>query len=384
VVAGQTLPVLPARPERSPAPQANSSSPVPAVPPVPPDFAPASVTFVGTGTWFTIGQAGRAGRCAGPDPSICTSLARTDDGGRTWQGVPAPAAGPPDGPDGVSQVRFLSTADGWAFGPELWATHDGGRTWRRLPTHGMRVTTLETAGTTAYAVLAHCGGSGAAFAARCTSFTLYSSPASRDDWQPVPGAGGLTAAGLPSAAELVVTGTVSYLLSPDGTLLASPAGGTGRWRAVPEGLLNAVPCQPATPGRPGGALLAAGSPGRLALMCPGPFPGGGVPRPLYISTDGGGSWELSGQGALPGTPASLAATATGTLVAGTSQGISVSADSGASWQQAQVASSPPGGFSYVGMTTPQQGVAVPADQGQHALWFTYDGGRRWQRSAVQG
>jgi hypothetical protein len=41
---------------------------------------------------------------------------------------------------------------------------------------------------------------------------------------------------------------------------------------------------------------------------------------------------------------------------------------------------PPGGFAYVGMTTAAQGVAVPADPAQQAIWFTYDGGSTWQPS----
>jgi len=43
----------------------------------------------------------------------------------------------------------------------------------------------------------------------------------------------------------------------------------------------------------------------------------------------------------------------------------------------------PGGFSYVGMTTSSQGVAVPADPSLHVLLFTYNGGRYWRESAVQ-
>lgn len=381
-VAVSTLPQVPDRSHGSRPLQARSSAPVPTLPPaVPPNFAAASVTFVGTETGFTMGQAGMQGQCTGPNPEICTSLARTDDYGRTWHGVPAPVSGPPDGASGVSQLRFLNTRDGWVFGPELWATHDGGHTWTQLPTHGLRVTSLETAGTTAYAVLARCRGSGAAFAAHCTSFTLYSAQAGSDDWQPVPGARGLTAGGAPSAAELVLTGGANYLLSPGGVLLTAPAGGS-RWRPASGGLLDRAPCEPAPPGRPGGALVAAQSTQVLALMCPAS--GRTAPQPLYVSTDSGKSWQLGGQGTLAGTPASLAATPSGMLVAGTSRGISISTDSGGSWGSAQVAGSPRGGFSYVGMTTNRLGVAVPADLGQHALWFTYDGGRHWQPSAVQG
>ena len=31
---------------------------------------------------------------------------------------------------------------------------------------------------------------------------------------------------------------------------------------------------------------------------------------------------------------------------------------------------------------PSQGVAVPGDSGQDAVWFTFDGGLTWQRSAI--
>ena len=36
------------------------------------------------------------------------------------------------------------------------------------------------------------------------------------------------------------------------------------------------------------------------------------------------------------------------------------------------------------MTTASQGFAIPADPGQHAVWFTYDGGRTWAPSPVSG
>ena len=42
-----------------------------------------------------------------------------------------------------------------------------------------------------------------------------------------------------------------------------------------------------------------------------------------------------------------------------------------------------GGFSWVGLTSREQGVAVPADPAQHAVWFTHDGGRTWGVSAIK-
>src|SRR5262249_25798117 len=198
---------VPPSPSDPSAPQPASATPTPAVPPVPPNFAASSVTFVSTGVGWVIGQAGTPGQCGPPDPYICTSLAATGDAGKTWRGMPAPVTGAPNGGTGVSQVRSLNGASGWAFGPQLWATHNGGHTSERIATHGMRVTGLETVNGFAFAIWAQCAGTGPDFAADCTSFSLYSSPAGQDNWTPVAGATGLSGpAGAPASAQLVLTG----------------------------------------------------------------------------------------------------------------------------------------------------------------------------------
>src|SRR5258708_5533833 len=115
------------------------------LPPVPANFAATSGTFLGTLTGWVLGQAGVPGHC----PIVaqdCTSIARTDDGGATWYGVPAPVTGAPDGPAGVGQIRFLDRNDGWAFGPELFATHDGRPFLTKISTGGLRGTALEARG----------------------------------------------------------------------------------------------------------------------------------------------------------------------------------------------------------------------------------------------
>ena len=222
----------------------SSATPAPsaAAAPVPPNFQPTSVTFIGQRTGWVIGQAGIPGHCA---TQYCTSMARTDNAGSTWTGVPAPVTGPADGGTGVSQVRFLNLSDGWAFGPQLFATHDGGRTWSQVVTNGERVTDLETVGSRAFALFASCTGTGAAFAAGCTSYSLYSSPASADDWRTVgPATTGLAG----GASSLVLTGTRGYLLAPDGMLYVGPVNGSAPWQPV-----KAIPCPVGTPlaSRPG-------------------------------------------------------------------------------------------------------------------------------------
>src|SRR5271163_2269623 len=229
----------------------SSAAPVlsPAPAPVPANFRPSSATFIGTQTGWVIGQAGTPGNCA---TQYCTSVARTDDAGKTWSGVPAPVTGPADGATGVSQIRFLNLNDGWAFGPGLWATHNGGQTWTQVATNGLRVTDLETVGARVFALFASCTGSGAAFAAACTSFTLYSAPASGGgNWAPVGAStSGLTDGAAGEAASLVLTGSRGFLLAPGRELYSGPVDGSGAWT-----LVNSI-----TPSCPVGAAQADGQP----------------------------------------------------------------------------------------------------------------------------
>jgi hypothetical protein len=341
-------------------------------PPVPANFAATSVTFVGSGTGWVIGQAGIPGHCYNKNPYICTSVARTDNAGQSWYGVPAPSTTAPAGGTGVSQIRFLNTQYGWAFGPELWATRDGGQHWTQIGTGGMRVTSLETVGSEAFAVFARCTGTGPDFAASCTRFFLYTSPAGSNVWAPVPGtAGGFSAAGTASSATIVLTGSQGYFYAPDGTLLSGPVTGTAAWTQVSPTPLRCLPGPVAANGQPSaGQLAAAGGAGAdLALACPASSQAAAGAKQLetiYGSTDGGQNWKLSGTLTTVGPATSLAASTGGVLVLSTQQCIDVSADGGASWTQAQFG--PASGFRYVGLTSPIQGVAVPADAHLYSVW----------------
>jgi photosystem II stability/assembly factor-like uncharacterized protein len=348
----------------------------PAPAPVPPDFRPSSVTFIGTQTGWVIGQAGTPGHCA---TQYCTSVARTDDAGKTWSGVPAPVTGPADGATGVSRIRFLDRDDGWAFGPALFATHDGGHTWSQVVTNGLRVTSLETVGDRAFALFASCTGTGAAFAAQCASYTLYSSPAGADDWTPVgPATTGLAG----EAASLVLTGTRGYLLAPDGMLYSGPVNGSVPWQPV-----KAIPCPVGTPladGQPTGALLAAANAADLVLACASSSaPGTQQAKHILTSADGGIAWQNAAPAPALGLATSVAAAPDGTYILATGQGIDVQPAGSATWQAATLAGTPPaGGFGYVGMTTDAQGVALPANPAAGTVWFTFDGGQTWTPSRV--
>jgi hypothetical protein len=373
---------------------------------VPPNFQPTSVTFVGPHIGAVIGQAGTPGHCA---TKYCTSLAGTSDYGSTWYGVSAPVTGPPDGSTGVSQIRFLDTNDGWAFGPQLWVTHDGGATWAQEPTKGMRVTDLETVGDRAFALFATCAGKGAAYAADCTSFALYTSVPASNQWQLVSGptanlpaagtsgtggAGGTSGAGgtggQAASASLVLTGGPvtgrGYLLAPSGELLSGPLTGAA-WTVADQ----QAPCQPGTPGssgQPAGGLLAADS-AQLVLVCTSATSTAGDSQTLavYESSDDGAAWSKTGSGAAAGIAASLAIQAQGGLVLlATDAGLFRSTDGGGTWQRTQA--SPGGaatgehGFRYVGMTSPLDGVALPADADLHEVFITTNGGLTWRARAV--
>jgi hypothetical protein len=41
------------------------------------------------------------------------------------------------------------------------------------------------------------------------------------------------------------------------------------------------------------------------------------------------------------------------------------------------------GFTYVGMTSATQGVALGGDLNLHAIWMTTDGGKTWQVRPIQ-
>ncbi len=378
-VAANGRSAVPAPSASSGANAASSSAlPVPShvAAPVPRNFRPGSVTFIGTHTGWVIGQAGTPGHCA---TQYCTSVARTDDAGKTWTGVPAPLTGPADGAAGVSQIRFLDAENGWAFGPQLYATHDGGQIWAQVATDGLRVTDLETVGARAFALFASCTGAGAAFATQCTSYTLYSSPAAAGSWTPVgPATSGLTG----TAASLVLTGTSGYLLAPSGMLYSGPVNGSAPWQQVKQ-----IPCpvgQPLADGQPTGALLAAANATNLVLTCASSSaPGKAQAKQVFTSADGGIVWQNAGAAPALGLATSVAASPDGTYVLATGQGIDVRPAGSATWQAATLNGPPPaGGFGYVGMTTDAQGIALPANPAAGTVWFTFDGGQSWTPSPV--
>ena len=179
--------------------------------------------------------------------------------------------------------------------------------------------------------------------------------------------------GGPASAVLALTGSAGYLLAPNGTLYSGPLGGA--WQRA-----GTAPCKPGTPqanGLPGAAWLALVDSTHLAMNCQGIS--ATSPPEVYTSANGGQTWERSGAAWSGitgfGTVTSFAAAPDGTLVLATTHGLYALPADGSQWKAA--ANMPAGGFSYVGMTTDSQGVALPADTSRHEIWMTFDGGLTW-------
>ena len=363
-------------------------TPVGSAHPVPANFQPASITFVSAQDAWVIGQAGTPGQCANKNPYICTSIARTDDGGQTWQGGPAPDTSGPSGGTGVGGIRFLNNSYGWAFGPELWATDNGGTTWSKVDTSGARVTDLETSKRPRLRAVGHRlpdRERRVLVRLRGRLHQLHADDGHRRQRR--------LDAGRPGhhRARRRRGGHVGRARAHRQQRL--PAG-TGRRallrrhrRHLDAGRHLGLQARPG-PGRRAAQRRPAGA-GRLepssAIACNGTS--AGSPPALYTSDSGGASWTQPPAASWSdianlsdfGVTTSLAAAPNGTLALATSTGIYYLPAGGERWQPSSATGSgaPKGGFSYVGMTTDEQGVAVPADTSLHEVWMTSDGGASW-------
>jgi hypothetical protein len=342
----------------------------PAGGPVPPNFQPTSITFVSSTVGWAIGQAGTSGSCANADPSICTSIVRTTDGGQSWAGIPAPST------NEVTGIRFLDGTNGWAYGPELWSTHDGGSDWTQVSTGGKQVIDLETAGTAAFALFATCASDTVGTAADCTSYTLETTPAGTDNWTDV----GTATTDLPDSAgvtpAIVLSGSTGWLLAADGTIYSGPLGS-------PWTKLGDSPCpvsSPASASPSDGELLSwdAYTKEFVAACTTRPQSAASstaAETTVYTSGTTSLDWQSIAQASPAGAPVALGTAPSAPAILATSQGISVVNASTGEWTSAVTLAD---GFSYVGMTTDLQGIAIPANTGLHQIWMTYNGGQSWE------
>ena len=356
-----------------------STSGYPAGGAVPANFQPTSVTFIGSTTGWAIGQAGTPGSCANTDPDICTSVVLTQDNGNTWRGVKAPDTA------GVSGIRFWNGQYGWAYRPELWSTSDYGQSWQQVPVGDMVVTDLEVENGQALAVFANCSTTTSAPSItfygteRCTDFSLETAPAGSDNWTHVTlsGTGGssttLTMNGtgptVTTSPTIVLQGGTGWLVGPLGQVYSGSLT-SGTWTQVSES-----PCAGNTSSPVGSAMLdwsLASS--NLIMAC-----NEQDSTTIFSSANGGTTWTAQVTEPSFGVANSLTAAPSAQYILATTEGIEVLNTSSGRWQKLVTLS---GGFSYIGMTTNSQGVAIPANASLHEVYMTYNGGLSWLPYAI--
>jgi hypothetical protein len=277
----------------------------------------------------------------------------------------------------VDGIRFLDKQDGWAYGPQLWSTQDGGQRWASVNTGTQQVIDLETAGSQAFALFATCaqGPSSTTVSANCSSYTLETSQKGSDHWSNV----GQATSNLPDSPagtpSIVLSSTTGWLLAADGTIYSGPLG--GQWTKF-----GTAPC-PATPSPNGGtlgsALLTWDAYSHLlvAACTSSPLTGGSSATgklAVYTSGDTTVNWQPQANLAPGSAVMSLATAPSAPAIVATGDGISILQASTGQWLQTAALS---GGFSYVGMTSDKQGVAIPVNTSLHEVYMTYDGGQSW-------
>lgn len=333
-----------------------------------PAFDPQSVTFVSSAQ----------GWAWGPTPAVASTgsgpgvLARTYNYGRTWSVEPTPGidyAGPSDTRhQGILGVRFTDSSHGFLFGDALFATADSGITWSQEPTPHP-ILDIEAGAGMAYALIRDCSSPD-----QCPSAHLYQIQSNgRRLVQVLPPS-------VSAQSNLVVHGANVYLLSgdlsnangiPGPMSLWVRTGGTWQRLASPCGLSGAL-----------GGALAAWSDIGLALVCGGEPSAGQQLKTAYSSSDGGHHWQLAaGQPSSGGYVSSLAAAGPTTWVLGEARGqLEVTHDAGHTWTIVDPTGSgevDEGFWGFVGFTDATHGVAVTGNADGSVLAFTLDGAHTW-------
>lgn len=355
----------------TPASSSSAGAGLPAGGPVPAGLRVQSVTTASNDVSYVLGDVPGCGN------QVCTSMARSTDGGQTWRGVAPPQVPIVTDPltrarkraDAVSDVRFADPHDGWLFGGALWATHDGTASWQQVDVGGT-VLDLATDGTTVWAVVADCTGP-----YTCRSARLLEADATGGAFTPVKG---VTADGPVSGATLSVVGRAAALVV-SGATETTYLRVDGGWRPVPDD-----PCP-----RGGAAVtVPATDPATVVALCPSDPGAGSVTLVPYRSDDGGRSWTATGRGLrVPNgvTRAFTAATPDELAVAVGSPdlggGLWVSHDGGASWTDGQIADAQRSGWAWVGAAGGHRYLALPFEPGP-VVWVSTDAGRTWQVQRV--
>jgi photosystem II stability/assembly factor-like uncharacterized protein len=339
---------------------------------VPGDFRGNSVTWLSAKQGWVLGAA----TCG---TKTCSDVIGTTDEGSSWSllgKVPAPitTVGEPDGA-GVTDIRFVTSDVGWAFGPRLYLTRDGGASWKRvtIPGDGKQVLSLATSSSAgAYAVVSMCKYATGSCGQPLTFWRTTSLESG--SWTQIN-------VDLPSsfAADVAALGRSVYVIDElaDGVssdvLYASTDGKHFSTRQVPcnnskdVGLIQAVPTSATD----------------VAMLCDAPIGFGQAFKKVYRSTDTGHTYKSAGAMGMDGIQAQLAASPTGNLaVASFSDGSFIYVnDSGKTWTMPVGFGDGGAGWNDIVYTTNKQAWVVYSPtgffHGPGQLYVTRDAGVSW-------
>lgn len=252
------------RTDTTPASPTTPPATSPPTTPAPAGFVPVSASFTSPTNAWAIGHAP-----CGAD--TCSYLLRSRDGTASWGLVSTiPFAVAPA--RGIFHVRFSDDANGWIFGPALWATHDGGKTWKKL---GDRmVYGLEALAGRATAVVANCDD-------HCDTAEVLSTPVANDAFTSV----GTTMSSIDGGFELATT-TEQVVVAAGSEIYIGPPG---------EGVGPIEP--PCTAGLGMPSAIAAAGASTIVVACTGDHAAGSSTKVVLVSTDRGLTWAARGPAA---------------------------------------------------------------------------------------
>jgi photosystem II stability/assembly factor-like uncharacterized protein len=316
---------------------------------MPTGFDATSFTAVSLDAWWMLGTA----RCL-TGSGTCSAILRTTDGGSSFAGIPSPPVSASD----VSQLRFASPLDGYAFSPELWQTANGGANWTNVPIPG-QVTELEAADGEAYVLVTGAGSSNS------TSNELLAAPVGSQLWRLVP-----TPTPLGYGAQFALSGPNLYVLGGNGDLALL--------YSADQGVQFSQRVDPCTAGLGGSVTVAADGTSTLWAACPT-----GTMAEAMLSTDGGVTWRVAtATGAFPNSLTLAAASSSVTLASPapeTLSGALVWTTNGGSTYTVVLSGSNPSSVSWVGFSEPSRAYALLAG----SLFESSDGGATWRSVALK-
>jgi hypothetical protein len=303
--------------------------------PVPAGFQPLSFTAISANDFWLLGR---------------TAIARTTDGGTTFDAIPAPPLPPPG--ETTPVLRFADADDGFAYLPQVantfYATHDGGATWHRV-TLGP-VIAFATGGGYVSVVAAQCTTTG-----DCTKERFERARVSSDEWS----SSALPFTPSAPEADLAAHGSTLWLLAPKGNShdeLAKSTDGGATFSTTTG------PCYSDL-----GGDVEPSSASVLWAICPT-----GMLSGAWRSTDTGESFaSLKTPELVNSALIAPASDTTAVIAQGTEEKLLRTTDAGATWSP--VARSPED-VSFIGFTDASTGAALARNG---TLWRTTDGGASW-------